>query len=189
MKVRKSQVIPALALISVLAALLGVFGALTSGESKRDRPGSAPSTGAPAGPPDVIHLGGLHGLEFGASEAELTRQGLLMPPSMACGPRLANLATVSPVFADDRLVLLWASPPMHTPEGVAVGTPVDTVRRTYPDVTALDAPRGSHRFDGLLASEGDRAYLFLHDDRRVRKIIAGYAEYARKLFDEGFGTC
>ena len=137
----------------------------------------------------MIHLQGLGGLEFGASEAELTRQGALLPETTACGPRLANISTVSPVFADDRLVLLWASPPMRTPEGIGVGTAIGTVWQAYPRAKALSAPRGSHRFDGLLVSRGERAYLFLHDGRRVRKVIAGYTEYARKLFDEGFGTC
>jgi hypothetical protein len=53
----------------------------------------------------------------------------------------------------------------------------------------LTAPPGTYRFDGLLARQGDRAYLFLHDGRTVRKTVAGYADYAQRLFDEGFGTC
>jgi len=188
MKVQKSQLIPALALTMVLGALLAVGGAIANRETGPEGSGTAPPA-PPAGPPDVIRLDGLRGLEFGASEEELTRQGALLPQTTACGPRLTGLATVSPVFADDRLVLLWASPPMRTPEGIEVGTPVDTVHQTYPHVSTLSAPAGSYRFDGLLAAEGDRGYLFLHDGRIVRKIVAGYAEWARRLFDDGFGTC
>lgn len=187
MKVRKSYVTPVLVLASMLG-LLAVGSSVASGPGRKlDAP--VPPATSPAGPPDVIHPYGLRGIEFGASEQELTRQGVLLPRTMACGPRLTGLATVSPVFADDRLVLLWTSPPMRTPEGVAVGTTIDDVHRAYPDLVALDAPRGSYRFDGLLTTGGDRGYLFLHDGRIVRKLIAGYAEYARKLFDEGFGTC
>ena len=56
-------------------------------------------------------------------------------------------------------------------------------------LTCLPAPPGSHRFAGLLARDGDRAYLFLHDGVTVREIIAGYADWARRLFDEGYGPC
>lgn len=49
------------------------------------------------------------------------------------------------------------------------------------------ADRGTQRFDGLQARVGDRAYLFLHDGHEVRKIIAGSAEWAERLFDGGYG--
>ncbi|WP_405104138.1 hypothetical protein [Micromonospora sp. NBC_01412] len=45
------------------------------------------------------------------------------------------------------------------------------------------------REDPLRARRSDRAYLFLHDGRTVRKIIAGYADWARRLFAEGHGPC
>jgi hypothetical protein len=139
--------------------------------------------------PDVINLDGLRGIEFGESEEELTRRGALETQDAACAPGLTGMSTVSPTFDHDRLVLLWADSPVHTPEGVTIGTPVDQVRASYPAVTRLTAPRGTYRLDGLLARDGDRAYLFLHDGRTVRKTIAGYADYAQRLFDEGFGTC
>jgi hypothetical protein len=138
---------------------------------------------------DVIHLHGMRNIAFGETEQELTRRGVLRPETTSCEPGLAGISTASPVFADDRLVLLWVDPPVHTPEGVTIGTPVDTVQATYPAVTRLTAPQGTYRFDGLLAKQGDRAYLFLHDGRTVRKTIAGYADYAQKLFDQGFGAC
>ena len=86
-------------------------------------------------------------------------------------------------------MLLWVSRPVATPEGVTDGTPVAQVRARYPRAVRLTAPEGTYRFDGLLARRGDRAYLFLHYGRVVRQTIAGYASWARRLFDEGHGPC
>src|SRR6185436_18478234 len=97
------------------------------------------------------------------------------------GPQLVDVPKVSPIFVDDRLVVLWAEPPMHTPEGLGVGSPVDRVRAAYPG--------GTYRFDGLLVTRGDRAYLFLHDTATVRKLIVGYVQYAKLLFDQGYSAC
>ncbi|MFD0969413.1 hypothetical protein [Plantactinospora endophytica] len=150
-----------------------------------DEPAATPAYG-----PDVLHLKGLRDIEFGDTEQELLSRGQLhTEPAPTCGASLAGPPTVSPVFAEDRLVLLWASPPVRTPEGVTAGTPVDQVEAAYPAATRLTAPPGTYRYDGLLARQGDRAYLFLHDGRTVRKTVAGYADYARRLFDEGFGVC
>ncbi|MFJ6199826.1 hypothetical protein [Micromonospora sp. NPDC092111] len=143
----------------------------------------------PVGDTEVVDLDGLRGVEFGDTEQELTRRGVLRPELDSCGPVLAGHEAVSPIFVDDRLVLLWLDDPMSTPDGITVGTLVDEVRTRHPDATALAAPPGTHRFDGLLARSGDRAYLFLHDGVTVRKIIAGYAEWARRLFDEGHSPC
>jgi hypothetical protein len=140
--------------------------------------------------PDVLHLSGFHDVRFGDTEQELARRGVLdRRQDLGCGPGLTGSTPVGPVFAQNRLVLLWADPPVRTPEGVTAGTPVERVRAAYPDATALAAPPGSHRYDGLMARRGDRAYLFLHDGRTVRKTVAGYADHVRRLFDEGFGTC
>ncbi|MFY1689254.1 hypothetical protein [Plantactinospora sp. WMMB782] len=156
-----------------------------------DEPTTTPGYG-----PGVLHLRGVDDIEFGDTEQELRRRGELDATfpgedvsASDCGPSLTESATVSPVFAGDRLVLLWASPPVRTPEGVTAGTPVDQVEAAYPAATRLTAPPGSYRYDGLLAMQGDRAYLFLHDGRTVRKTVAGYTDYAKRLFDEGFGTC
>ncbi|MEU1846490.1 MULTISPECIES: hypothetical protein [Micromonospora] len=143
----------------------------------------------PVGAAEVVSLDGLRNAEFGDTEADLTRRGLLHTDEEACGPTLTGLGSASPIFVDDRLVLLWLDDPMSTPEGISAGTPVADVRSAYPGATALPAPPGSHRFAGLLARDGDRAYLFLHDGVTVRKIIAGYADWARRLFDEGYGPC
>ncbi|MGC5022733.1 hypothetical protein [Micromonospora sp. DT47] len=143
----------------------------------------------PVGDAEVVGLDGLGGIEFGDTEQELARRGVLRAEVDACGPTLAGHEEVSPIFVDDRLVLLWLDDPMSTPEGITVGTPVSEVRVRYPTASRLHAPQGTYRFDGLLARDGDRAYLFLHDGVAVRKIIAGYADWARRLFDEGHGPC
>jgi hypothetical protein len=137
----------------------------------------------------VVSHQGLAGIRFGDSRAGLERDhGLTQAPG-DCGPGLPSSPWVSPVFEDDRLVLLWAEPPVRTPEGITVGTPVGTARAAHPGAEKLAAPPGSHRFDGLLAAAGDRAYLFLHDGVTVQKLIVGYEEHCRRLFHEGFGVC
>ncbi|MER7334471.1 MULTISPECIES: hypothetical protein [unclassified Micromonospora] len=145
--------------------------------------------GRPAGAVDVVGLHGLGNVEFGDTEDELTRRGILRTDVDACGPSLAGHDTTSPIFVEDRLVLLWLGDATRTPEGVTAGSPVDEVWSRYPSVRELAAPHGTHRFDGLLARQGDRAYLFLHDGRAVRKIIVGYAEWAQRLFEEGHSPC
>nr|WP_246158164.1 hypothetical protein [Micromonospora palomenae] len=137
----------------------------------------------------MVHLSGLAEIEFGDTEQELSRRGVLRAEADACGPTLAGHGAASPIFVDDRLVLLWLDDPMSTPEGITVGTPVEEVLTSYPEAIRLDAPQQTYRFDGLLARDGDRAYLFLHDGTSVREIIAGYADWARRLFDEGYGPC
>jgi hypothetical protein len=155
------------------------------------RPHAPVDPTGPTGPTvdEVIDLDGLAGAEFGDSQQELAERGLLQEAAESCGPTLVGHETVSPIFYHDRLVLLWVSAPVRTPEGVTVGTPVDDLHTRFPSLARLGAPEGTYRFDGLLAQRGDRAYLFLHDGRTVRKTIAGYAEYARRLFAEGHGPC
>lgn len=145
--------------------------------------------GRPAGSVEVADLNGLRDIEFGDTEDELTRRGILRTDVDACGPSLAGYDTTSPIFIDDRLVLLWLGDATRTPEGVTAGSPVEEVWSRYPSARELDAPRGTHRFDGVLARRGDRAYLFLHDGDAVRKIIVGYADWAQRLFEEGHSPC
>ncbi|SDY14055.1 hypothetical protein SAMN05444365_101808 [Micromonospora pattaloongensis] len=139
--------------------------------------------------PNVVHFGGVRDIRFGETTGQLTERGALDAEAHGCGPAFANLPAVSPVFADDRLVLVWMDPPQQTPEGVTVGTPVTKVRTLYSKIEELQAPPKTYRYDGMLVAEGDRAYLFLHDGNKVRKAIIGYAEYVRRLFDDGFGSC
>src|SRR5690606_19077567 len=111
--------------------------------------------------------------------ADLERDhGLTQGPG-DCAPRLPDHPEISPVLdRDDRLVLVWVNPPLQTAEGIGVGTPVDVVRRVHPGAEELRAPPGTQRFDGLLVTVGDRAYLYLHDGAEVRKVIVGFADYA-----------
>jgi hypothetical protein len=166
----------------VVAMLAGLLAGCT--DPRPDHPNQRPSYG-----PDVVHLGGVADIGFGDSLDELSRRGALVPQRESCGPRLTSLPTVSPVFANERLVLVWIDPPVRTPEGVTVGTSLAEARAAYPHARDLAAPPDSYRFDGLLVEEGDRAYLFLHDGQTVRKAVAGYTEYVRRLFEDGFGTC
>ena len=151
--------------------------------------GNRPQGPVSSGAVEVVNLEGLPDIEFGDTEGELTQRGALRTDVALCGPTLTGHDAVSPVFVEERLVLLWAGDPMQTPEGVTVGTPVAEVWARYPSVRRLHAPQGTYRFDGLLARHGDRAYLFLHDGEAVRKVIAGYADWAERLFDEGKGPC
>lgn len=137
----------------------------------------------------IVDLDGLADVDFGATERELARRGILRTDVDACGPTLAGHDEISPIFIDDRLVLLWAGDPVRTPEGISAGSPIAEVRARYPTVRDLHAPQGTYRFDGLLARDGDRAYLFLHDGQTVRKIIVGYATWAHRLFVDGHAPC
>ncbi|MEH1102139.1 hypothetical protein [Micromonospora sp. CPCC 205561] len=145
--------------------------------------------GRPVGVVEVVDLNGLRDVEFGDTEDELTRRGILRSDIDACGPSLAGHDTTSPIFVDDRLVLLWLGDSTRTPHGITAGIPVAEVRARFPSAHELDAPQETYRFDGLLARQGDRAYLFLHDGRAVTRIIAGYADWAQRLFHEGHSPC
>ena len=138
---------------------------------------------------DVVTAQGLADVQVGDTRAELARDHDMAQGPGDCAPRLPDHPAVSPVFDDDLLVLLWAEPPLHTPEGITVGTPVTTLQEIHPDAERMTAEPGTYRFDGVLAPAGAQAYLFLHDGRAVQKVIVGSTEHARLLFDVGFGTC
>src|SRR4051812_13616750 len=93
--------------------------------------------GRPTGSVEIIDLNGLRNIEFGDTEEELTRRGILLTNLDACGPMLAGHDTVSPVFVEDKLVLLWVGDPMRTREGITAGSPIDQVWARYPLVTRL----------------------------------------------------
>lgn len=153
-------------------------------------PAPSPTTDvAPAYGPHVVHYQGVRELRFGDTERDLTDRGIIVRDVPQCGPRMATPTGVGPVFIDGRLALVWADPPLHTPEGISVGDDLSTARAAYPSAQELAAPTGSHRFNGLIANHGDRAYLFLHDGRIIQKLIAGYAKPARTLFEQGLSGC
>jgi hypothetical protein len=168
-----------------LAAVASIGGCA----EERSADGPADSAVALAAPGPVVTFDGVGDVAFGDTEQSLTARGLVSRPEAACGPVLTGQPGSTPVFADDQLVLLWANPPLTTPEGIGVDSPVTAVRAAYPQAQNRPAPPGSHRFDGLLVTDDDRAYLFLHDGETVVKTIAGFTEYAQRLLDTGFGAC
>jgi hypothetical protein len=175
----------------ILAAGLIVLGLTASTTAVTSSPGGVNDAASPGGvtDPDVVTTQGLAQIQVGDARAGLARDRGLTQRAGDCAPRLPDHPAASPVFDNDRLVLLWADPPLHTPEGIAVGTPVTTLHEVHPEGEHLPAEPGTHRFDGVLVADGAHAYLFLHDGTTVQKMIVGSAEHARLLFDEGFGTC
>ena len=173
-----------IALVLTLTAV-----ALVAGCADRRPATSADRAVALSTPGPVVTFDGLGEVSFGDTEQDLTARGLVSRPEAACGPVLTKQPGTSPVFADDRLVLLWANPPLTTPEGVGVDSPVADVRAAYPQAMDRPAPPDSHRFDALMVTDDDRAYLFLHDGGTVVKTVAGFTEYAQRLLDTGFGAC
>ena len=139
--------------------------------------------------PPVVTPAGFDEVTVGDLRGALTRDHGLREGPGDCGPRLPAYPSVSPVFDGDRLVLLWADPPVRTAQGLSVGSPVAQVREVHPGAEELTAPADSYRFDGLLVTVDGLGYLFLHDQQQVQKIIVGYEKYARLLFHEDFGTC
>lgn len=153
---------------------------------------AAPATTASYGP-DTVFYQGVRSVRFGQTLDELTDSPGVEEGPGGCGTHIVGLEAVNPVFTDDdpgaKLVLIWANPPLRTPEGVGVGSDVGTAKAAYPKATALTAPSESLRFDGLLSTEGDFGYLLLHDGKKVQKLIVGYTTYLRQLFERGFGAC
>ncbi|MBB5871179.1 hypothetical protein F4553_004558 [Allocatelliglobosispora scoriae] len=180
------------ALVLVPVMVVGLSACSPAAETAA--PTATPTTSiAPTLGPDVISLAGVRAVRFGQTRDELSDEPGLSEGPGGCGEHIVGVTEVSPVFTDEdageKLVLLWANPPLHTPENVAVGTAMDVVKSTYPQATPLTAPTGTYRFDGLLVSKGEFGFLFLHDGKHVQKLIAGYTTYLEQLFAEGFGAC
>ncbi len=184
--------------LAVLSLVAIVTASGCTGDASTPAPGptsaaaTAPATATATRPadPDVIDFVGLRDILIGASMRELTASGVVATANPGCGPSFTALPYASPVFDGDELVLIWAYPPLRTPEGVMVGTSVDEARRAYPAAVELSRPAGSTQYPGLLVAGGDdRAYLLLYDAGEVQKLVVGMERYARLLFDAGFGTC
>jgi len=178
--------------LAVLSLVAIVTASGCTGDLGTPAPGptSAPATAIRRADPDVIDFVGLRDILIGASMRELTASGAVATANPGCGPSFTAVPYASPVFDGDDLVLIWAYPPLHTPEGVTVGTSVDEARRAYPAAVELNRPPGSTQYPGLLVTGGgDRAYLLLYDAGEVQKLVVGIERYARLLFDSGFGTC
>ena len=149
------------------------------------------ASASPGGAAETIDFAGLPGVTFGATRTELLDQRLIEAGPVGCGgPQLTGRPYASAVFDRERLVLIWAYPPLRTPEGIGVGTPVDRARSAYPTAEELIPPPASPRYPGLLVTGGgDRAYLMLYASGQVQKLIVGFASAARELFGTGFGSC
>jgi len=151
-------------------------------------PNLSPPSEEIRGSDTVVNLTGMGEVKFGLKRADLA--GHLNTDLPGCNTQMRAYPQGSLVFTqDDELVLMWFNAPLRTAEGVATGATLDTAKAAYPKATEIKAPQGSHRFDGLLVTEGDFGYLFLHDGKKVQKAIAGYTEYLHRLFETGFGVC
>jgi len=175
--------------VAARAAVLALLAAFAAGctDGSASPPPRAGPTATPAS--DVVDFDGVREMRFGQTERELTDRGVVVRDIPRCGPRMARPTGAGPLFVDGRLALMWADPPLRTPEGIAVGSTVADARRVYPAASDLAPPAGTYRFGGLMNTRGDRAYLFLHDGRAIQKVIVGYARHARTLFAEGFTGC
>jgi hypothetical protein len=174
--------------IARLAAVLALAALGLSGCTAATGSPSSSATGAT--PANVIDFAGLPGIAIGASLSELTKAGAITTKGPGCAPSFASLPNASPIFDADRLVLIWAYPPLHTPENVSVGSSIETARKAYPSAVELSAPAGSHRYPGLLVTgPDDLTYLMLYDNGQVQKLVVGMQKYARMLVDTGFGAC
>ncbi|MPZ26811.1 MAG: hypothetical protein GEV12_10235 [Micromonosporaceae bacterium] len=169
-------------LTTLLAGLTGLAGCTGTVDP-------APEAASPSHDPHLVSQVGLAEIRFGDTREVLERDhGLIQEPG-DCAPRLPDQPAVSPVFEGDRLVLLWVDPPLHTPAGLAVGSPVAAVRAAHPDAEDLPAPADPFQFHGLIVTVDDRAYLFLHDQELVQKLIIGFDRHARLVHHEQFGVC
>lgn len=176
----------AFALATVM--MLGVACAQSTQAPAASEQGVTASATAVAQGPDIVHFQGVRDVRFGTSRADLDAR--LNNARTGCSAQVTGMPEGNLVFAaDDRLVLMWFDAPLRTPEGVHTGSTLQEARAAYPQARALTAPAGSYRFDGLLVTQGDRGYLFLHDGTTVQKAVAGYGDYLTRLFDTGFGTC
>jgi hypothetical protein len=184
------------ALVIAAASLVLSACAAETGRPAADSPAASPTAGASPTPaqavshgPEIVDFAGVQEIRFGDLKADLVGEGRLTAQREGCGPTFTNARELSPVFDGERLVLIWVNPPYRTPEGVTVGTPLSEALRRYPSAQPLAPPAGSYVFPGLLVSQGDRAYLLLHDGKTVQKTIAGYTEYVNRLYRDGFGQC
>lgn len=137
---------------------------------------------------NVINMTGYGDIHFGQPSTDLTVRHGLHDSQVGCRPRFVDLAHLRPVFVDGKLAMLWADPPVHTPEGVSVGTDIAEVRQAYPDAVALPAP-GPYQYSGLLVTRNGMGYLFLFEGSQVKKMIVGYETYLRQIFATASDAC
>lgn len=140
--------------------------------------------------PNVISFEGTHGVRIGQSIDELTAAGAMAPASPGCARHFSDFSYADPVFDEEKLAFIWAYPPLHTPEGVMVGTKVAALHNAYPTAERLTPPAGSPTFDGaLVRNPNGVAYLILHDGDSVQKLIVGREDAVRMLYTNRLDTC
>jgi hypothetical protein len=174
-------------ILLIVAPVLGLIVIIGAAANRNEERRAGP-TGSPAPTGEVVDYNGVGGIRFGTTSASLSRDyGMLTRPG-DCGPRLPTMPQVSPVLVDDKLALVWVSAPVHTPEGITVGSEVSAVRKAYPQGVEMPPPT-ANQYPGILVTQGDRAYLFLYSDNQVRKVIVGFEQYAKQLYASGGDTC
>lgn len=176
------------AAVIALACLAGTVGILLIARDQNARPQLAAFEEGTAfqNRTDVVTFQGLGDVHFGDSVTALAAGHGFRADPAACTRTFSDLAGVDPVVADGKLVLLWVNAPVRTPEGITVGSSVADVRSAYTGEQDLSSATA---YPGILVEKGDRAFLFLHDGQTVKKEIAGYADYVRRLYSDGFGAC
>lgn len=132
-----------------VAGLAGLFMLTACG--KEDAGSSAPATDSPtttaaAADPSTLGPQGFGAVKLGASAADLTGAGLKVEDSAqgdkAC-PKVASIELPDGNFANvvistkNGVSVIEATGPMHTPEGVKIGSTLDEVKKAYPQLKNL----------------------------------------------------
>lgn len=99
----------------------------------------------------------------------------------AAGPAALAAFDIAPIdpVQEERFVLWVLDARERTPEGAAIGTPLDEAWTVYPDAELLSRDGAP----ALLVRRPPRTYLLCHDGARVTRIVAGGEEYIRSLYD------
>ncbi len=186
MRLTHRNTVAAVAAVITMACLAGTAAILVIARDHHTRLAGFEQSTTVAGGQDVVTFEGVGDVHFGDPVGALAASHGFKDDPSACTRTFSDLQGVDPVVADDKLVLMWVEPPVHTPEGIAVGSAVSAVRQAYPGGVDL---AGAHAYPGIMVVKQDKAFLFLHDGKTVKKEIAGYADYVRRLYTEGFGAC
>ncbi len=140
--------------------------------------------------PNVISFNGLGGIRIGQSIDQLTAAGKLKKTTHGCARQLVGITHAEPIFDHDTLAFIWAFPPLHTPEGIMVGSTKIALDEAYPNAERLSPPSGSPTFAGSLVRHPNGvAYLVLHDGQTVQKLIVGNEDAVRTLYTQRLDTC
>jgi len=163
----------------------------SAGEPEPGRPSPTASY-----PPNVVHLDGIGPIRFGENRLALVGKKLIVPAEeLGCEgqqvydvPGYVDAADL--IFnSQDKLGFVWVlSPGVRTPEQISVESPLDEVRKAYPDAEEL--PESERSFPGLLVKGEKTGYLFLYEPktREVVKLLAGFVDILRDAQKSGI-TC